>query len=169
MPEVLIIYYSRSGNTKEMAESIGKGVQKAKGMEVKVKNVQEARVEELLDVEGVVFGSPTYYGSMASEIKKFIDDSVRFHGKLEGKVGGAFSSSANIAGGNETTIMDILKSLLIHGMIIQGSPKGDHYGPVCIGKPDERGKSLCMKYGERIAKLVLRTQSAPQHVRQHVP
>ena len=90
MPEVLIIYYSRSGNTKEMAESIAKGVKKVKGMEVKVKTVQEVRVEELLDVDGVVFGSPTYYGSMASEVKKFIDDSVRFHGKLEGKVGGAF-------------------------------------------------------------------------------
>ena len=169
MPEVLIIYYSRSGNTKEMAELIAKGVQKVKGVKVKVKAVQEARVEELLDVDGVVFGSPTYYGSMASEIKKFIDDSVRFHGKLDGKVGGAFSSSANIAGGNETTIMDILKSLLIHGMIIQGSSKGDHYGPVSIGKPDERSKSLCIEYGERIAKLVLRTQSVSQHVRQHVP
>ncbi len=63
---------------------------------------------------------------MAAEIKKFIDESVKFHGKLEGKVGGAFSSSAQIGGGNETTIMDILKTLLIHGMIIQGSSKGDH-------------------------------------------
>lgn len=68
------------------------------------------------------------------------------------KVGGS------VAGGNETTIMDILKSLLIHGMVIQGSPKGDHYGPVSIGKPDDRSKKLCKEYGQRIAKLVLRTQ-----------
>lgn len=163
MPKILIIYYSRSGNTKEMAELIAKGVKKVRGMEVMVKAVQDAGVEELLDVDGIIFGSPTYYGSMASEVKKIIDDSVRFHGKLEGKVGGAFSSSANIAGGNETTIMDILKSLLIHGMIIQGSSRGDHYGPVSIGKPGERSKRLCIEYGERIAKLVLRTQSISQH------
>ena len=162
MPEVLIIYYSRSGNTKEMAESIAKGVKKVKGMEVKVKAVQEVRVEGLLDVDGVVFGSPTYYGSMASEVKKFIDDSVRFHGKLEGKIGGAFSSSANIAGGNETTIMDILKCLLVHGMIVQGSSKGDHYGPVSIRKPDERSKRLCIAYGQLIANLVLKTQGFRQ-------
>lgn len=158
MPRVLIVYYSRSGNTKKMAELIAEGVKTVKGVELKVKAVEETDTEELLDVDGVIIGSPTYYGSMASEIKKFIDDSVKFHGKLEGKVGGAFSSSANIAGGNETTIMDILKSLLIHGMIIQGSSKGDHYGPVSIGAPDQRSRKLCVKYGQRIAKLVLRTR-----------
>lgn len=157
MAKVLIVYYSRSGNTEKMAELIAEGVRKVEGVEVKVSAVQETEVEELLDVDGVVIGSPTYYGSMASELKKFIDESVRFHGRLEGKVGGAFSSSANIAGGNETTIMDILKSMLIHGMILQGSSKGDHYGPVSIGTPDARSRKLCIEYGQRIAKLVLRT------------
>lgn len=140
-----------------MAELIAEGVVE-KGVEVKVKAVDEANVEELLDSEGVIIGSPTYYGSMASEIKKFIDDSIKLHGKLDGKVGGAFTSSGNIGGGNETTIMDILKSLLIHGMIVQGSPRGDHYGPVSIRKPDERSKKLCRDYGNRLAELVIRTQ-----------
>jgi len=157
MRRVLVVYYSRSGNTKKMAELVAKGVKEVEGVEVEVKAVQEAKVEELLDVDGLVIGSPTYYGSMASEVKKFIDESVKLHGKLEGKIGGAFSSSANIAGGNETTIMDILKSLLIHGMIIQGSVKGDHYGPVSIGKPDERSKKLCLRHGRKIAELVLKT------------
>ena len=160
MAKVLIVYYSRTGNTEEMAELIAQGVEKEAGIEVEVKAVQDAKVEELLDVDGVVIGSPTYYGSMASEIKKFIDDSIRFHGELEGKVGGAFSSSGNIAGGNETTIMDILKSLLIHGMIVQGSSLGDHYGPVSVKKPDERSKKLCVTYGQRISKLVLKTARA---------
>jgi len=159
MLKVLIIYYSRSGNTKNMAELIVEGVKAEKDVEVEVKAVQETRVEELIEADGIVIGSPTYYGTMASEVKKFIDDSVKFHGRLEGKIGGAFSSSANIAGGNETTIMDILKSLLIHGMIIQGSSKGDHYGPVSIGKPDQRSRRLCIEYGQRIAKLVLKTHS----------
>ncbi|MCK4434950.1 NAD(P)H-dependent oxidoreductase [Candidatus Bathyarchaeota archaeon] len=159
MLKVLVIYYSRSGNTKNMAELIAEGVKAEKDVEVEVKAVQETRVEELIEADGIVIGSPTYYGTMASEVKKFIDDSVKFHGRLEGKIGGAFSSSANIAGGNETTIMDILKSLLIHGMIVQGSSKGDHYGPVSIGKPDQRSRRLCIEYGQRIAKLVLKTHS----------
>ena len=158
MPKVLIIYYSRSGNTEKMAELIADGVKREKDIKVEVKDVQEVKVKDLLDVDGIVIGSPTYYGSMAAEIKKLIDDSIKFHGKLEGKVGGAFSSSGSVAGGNETTIMDILKSLLIHGMVIQGSPKGDHYGPVAIGEPDDRSKKLCIEYGQRIAKLVLRVQ-----------
>ena len=159
MLKVLVIYYSRSGNTKNMAELIAEGVKAEKDVEVEVKAVQETRVEELIEADGIVIGSPTYYGTMASEVKKFIDDSVKFHGRLEGKIGGAFSSSANIAGGNETTIMDILKSLLIHGMIVQGSSKGDHYGPVSIGKPDQRSRRLCIEYGQRIVKLVLKTHS----------
>ena len=153
---VLIIYYSRSGNTEKMAELVAEGLKKEKNIEVEVKPVQECRVEKLLDADGIVIGSPTYYGSMASEVKKLLDDSIKLHGKLDGKIGGAFSSSGNIGGGNETTIMDILKGLLIHGMIVQGTPKGDHYGPVSVGEPDKRSKRLCTEYGQRIARLVLR-------------
>lgn len=156
MPKVLVVYYSRSGNTKKMAELVAEGVKKEKNIEVEVKPVQECRVEELLGADGIVIGSPTYYGSMASEVKKLLDASIKFHGKLDGKIGGAFSSSGNIGGGNETTIMGILKALLIHGMIVQGSPRGDHYGPVSVGKPDERSRKLCIEYGHRIAKLVSR-------------
>ena len=97
---------------------------------------------------------PVYYGSMAAPIKKLFDDSVKFHTKLDGRIGGAFASSANIGGGNETTILDILNAMLIHGMIIQGDPKGDHYGPVSIGAPDERSQKQCLRYGERFARLV---------------
>ncbi len=91
---------------------------------------------------------------MAYQIKKLLDDSVKFHSKLEGKVGAAFSSSANIAGGNETTILDILNAMLIHGMIIQGDSQGDHYGPVAIGAPDNRSTKECLRLGSRVAKLV---------------
>lgn len=101
-----------------------------------------------------MIGSPTYYGSMAWEIKKLLDESVQFHGKLDGKIGGAFSSSANVAGGNETTILDILNAMLIHGMIVEGNPSGDHYGPVSLGKPDARAESNCKKYAKRIAQLI---------------
>jgi len=160
MARVLIIYYSRSGNTEKMAKLVADGVLKEKKVEVEVKPVKDVQVEELLDADGIIIGSPTYYGSMASEIKKLLDDSIKFHGKLDGKIGGAFSSSGNIGGGNETTIMNILKALLIHGMIVQGTPRGDHYGPVAIKEPDERSKRLCIEYGLRIAKLVLKLSHA---------
>jgi NAD(P)H dehydrogenase (quinone) len=153
MAKVLIVYYSRSGNTEKMAKLIEEGV-KAGGVEVVTKRVEDTSAEELLDYDGIVAGSPTYYGSMAWELKKLFDESVRFHGKLDGKVGAAFSSAANIGGGNETTILDILNAMLIHGMVVQGDPQGDHYGRVSINAPDQRVESQCRRTGERIAALV---------------
>ncbi|MCX5702079.1 MAG: NAD(P)H-dependent oxidoreductase [Candidatus Omnitrophica bacterium] len=153
MSKILVIYYSRGGNTKKMAESIVEGVKK-EGEEAVIKAVSEVNVDELLKYDALVIGSPTYYGSMAAEIKRLLDDSVKFHGKLDGKIGAAFASSANIGGGNETTILDILNAMLIHGMIIQGDPQGDHYGPVAIGAPDARATKECLRLGQRVAKLV---------------
>ncbi|MDD5568095.1 MAG: flavodoxin domain-containing protein [Candidatus Omnitrophica bacterium] len=155
MQKVLIVYYSRGGNTRKMAELIADGV-KSEGMEAAVRDVKDVLADDLLQYGGLVFGSPTYYGTMCAEIKKLFDDSVRFHGKLDGKAGAAFSSSRNIAGGNETTILDILNAMLIHGMIIQGDCSGDHYGPVAIDSPDERSVKECLRMGSRFAKLVKR-------------
>ncbi|HUU50342.1 MAG TPA: NAD(P)H-dependent oxidoreductase [Nitrospinota bacterium] len=155
MSKVLILYYSKTGNTEEMVQYIEEGVKK-EGVDVDIKKVQDVTPDVLLEYDGIIIGSPTYYGSMAAEIKQLFDESVRFHGDLTGKVGGAFTSAANLAGGNETTILGILKAMLIHGMIIQGDAMGDHYGPVAIGKPDERAKKECMKLGGNIARLVKR-------------
>ncbi|MCA1809332.1 MAG: flavodoxin family protein [Kiritimatiellia bacterium] len=155
MAKVLIIYYSRTGNTRAMADLVAEGIRTA-GAEPIVKPVQETRVDELLEFQGLVFGSPTYYGGMAAEIKHFIDASVKLHGKLVDKVGGAFTSSGGIAGGNETAIMDILKALLIHGMVIPGNVNGDHYGPVAVGAPDKRSAGQCQRIGEIIGRLTLR-------------
>ena len=155
MAKILIIYYSRSGNTKKMASLVEAGV-KAGGIDVTLKDALKTKAKELLDYDGIIIGSPTYYGTMAAEIKKLLDDSVAFHGQLEGKVGAAFSSAANIGGGNETTITDILKAMLIHGMIIQGNSKGDHYGPVSIGSPDRRVEQQCKTLGQRVVALVKR-------------
>ena len=153
MPKVLITYYSRSGNTEKMARLIEIGVAN-KGVDVDVEPVTSISPEKLLEYDGIIIGSPTYYGSMAWEVKKLLDESVKYHGRLDGKVGGAFSSAANIGGGNETTVCDILNAMLIHGMIIQGDPQGDHYGRISINKPDERVEKQCIRMGERIASLV---------------
>jgi NAD(P)H dehydrogenase (quinone) len=97
-----------------------------------------------------------YYGTMAAELKKLIDESVKHHGKLVGKVGGAFASSGGPGGGNETTVLDILKAQLVHGMIVQGDSGGDHYGPIAVGAPDERSRKECRKLGKRAAELAVR-------------
>jgi NAD(P)H dehydrogenase (quinone) len=152
MIKALVIYYSRGGTTKKMAEGVAEGIKK-EAVSVTLKDVKDVGVDELLEYDAIVIGSPTYYGSMSAEIKKLLDDSVKFHGKLDGKIGAAFSSSANVAGGNETTILDILNAMLIHGMIIQGDPQGDHYGAVAVGSVDSRAAKECLRMGSRIAAL----------------
>jgi len=152
MAKGIVIYYSRSGNTKEMAEIIAKAMNEA-GLKTECKSVDKVKPEDLLGFDAIVVGSPTYYGSMAAPIKELFDDAVSFHGQLDGKVGAAFSSAANIAGGNETTIMGIVEAMLISGCVVQGDPQGDHYGPVSIGKPDQRVKQQCERRGQRIAEL----------------
>lgn len=156
MPKVLIVYYSRSGNTEKMAQIVAEAVQQ-EGVAVACQKVEETKVEDLLEADGIILGSPTYYGSMAAELKKLIDDSVKFHGKLDGKVGGAFSSSGCLGGGNETTVLDIIHTLLIHGMIVQGDPSSAHYGAVTVGTPnDDTSITACRRLGQRVAKLVQR-------------
>ncbi len=155
MARGLVIYYSRSGNTKAMANLIAESMEKS-GLPTKCKSVSDVKVNDLVDADAIVIGSPTYYGRAAAPIAQLFDESVSKHGKLDGKIGAAFSSSANIAGGNETTICEINNMLLIHGMIIQGDPQGDHYGPVSIGKPDDRVRKQCARRGQRIAELTLK-------------
>ncbi len=153
MANALVCYYSRTGNTEKMAKRIAETLKKEK-LKVTLKKVEETEVEELLDYDCLVIGSPTYYGSMAWPVKKLLDESVRYHGDLKGKIGGAFTSSANIGGGNETTILDLCHAFLIHGMVILGDSEGDHYGPVAIEEPDERVLENCERYARNLAKLV---------------
>lgn len=155
MAKGIVVYYSRSGNTGAMAKIISEAMNKA-GLPTDLKSVDKVKPQDLLDYDAIVIGSPTYYGVMASPIKTLFDDIVSWHGKLDGKVGGAFSSAANIGGGNETTIMGIIEAMLISGMIVQGDPQGDHYGPVSIGKPDKRVQEQCTRRGQRIAELTKR-------------
>ena len=151
MANVLIVYYSRSGNTESMATAIAKALTE-ENIGVVCKKVEDIALDELLEVDGLIVGSPTYYGTMAAEIKRFLDDSIKHHGKLDGKVGAAFASAAS--SGQETTLLSILESLLIHGMIVQGDPNGHHYGVTSLGEPDEQVLEKCQRFGQRFAKLV---------------
>lgn len=127
-----------------------------KDCEVTLKSVSETEPDELLGYDGIIIGSPTYYGGLAAQIKELFDKSVTFHGRLDGKIGAAFSSAANTAGGNETTVLSILNAMLIHGMIVQGDFSGDHYGPVAIGKVDKRAEDNCRRSAQRFSYLLSR-------------
>lgn len=146
--KIVVIYYSRGGTTKKMAEVIYKEI-KGRDVDVDIFSVSEVKPEQLLDYDGIIVGSPTYYGTLAAQIKELFDKSVSFHGKLDGKLGAGFSSAANLAGGNETTILSVLQAMLIHGMVIQGDPKGDHYGPVAVGTVDGRCETNCKRLAQR--------------------
>jgi len=97
MASGIVVYYSRSGNTKEMAEIIAKAMNEA-DLPTECKSVDKVKADDLLGYDAIVIGSPTYYGNMAGPIKEMIDETVTFHGKFDGKIGAAFSSSANIGG-----------------------------------------------------------------------
>ena len=155
MAKVFIIYYSRTGNTKKMAEYVAEGAG-AVGADVTLTRVEDTVVDQLLEADAVVLGSPTYYGHSCGVMRSFLDESVKLHGRLSGKVGAAFSSAANIGGGNETTVLDLLHALLIHGMVVQGNAAGDHYGPVSVNAPDDRVAKQCRELGKRTAALAAR-------------
>ena len=157
MATLLICYYSRSGNTRKMAEKILQGAETVHGVDVSLKKCKETSIEDLLGADGIIMGSPTYFGVMAAETKDLIDRSVKYFGKMVGKVGGAFTSSGAIGGGNETTIVSILQAWLIHGMVVQGFQKGSHYGPVAVGAPDERAEDEFIRYGRQAASSRVRS------------
>jgi multimeric flavodoxin WrbA len=90
---VCIVYDSRTGNTEQLALAVAEGAKSVKGAEVVLKKVDSAMLEDLLSADAIVLGSPTYYGDMSGRLKELIDKSNKIHGKIEGKVGGAFTSS----------------------------------------------------------------------------
>ena len=154
--KVLIMYHSRSGNTKKLAAEIAKGVEEVEGVECVLKSVSEVSKDDFLSSDGIIAGSPVYFGSMAAEVKEVFDRFVGIRSKMGDKIGAAFATGADASGGKETTIISIIQALLIYGMIIVGDPLDatGHYGIACIGSPDEKVSINAMKLGKRVALLV---------------
>ena len=151
-PEILIVYDSKTGNTEKMAEAVRDGVL-GEGAGVKLKKVDDVDIKELFEADGIIIGSPTYYGILTGKLKSLLDASVEYHGKLDGKAGGAFATSGVLGGGNESTVLSILQCLLVHGMVVQGDPTGGHYGPVAVGDPGEKAIKEAQRLGKRTAAL----------------
>ena len=152
--QVLILYYSKGGNTRKLAEEIAKGVQSA-GVKAVMKDTNGVTKDDFLKSAGIIAGSPVYFGVMAAELKKVFDEFVGLRKQMENKIGAAFTTGGHHTGGKETTIMSILTCMLIYGMIIVGDPMSasGHYGVACIGSPDETAASDAFKLGARVGEL----------------
>ena len=152
--QILVLYYSRGGNTRKLAEAIAEGVTSA-GAEVKIKNCEEVTKDDFVDSAGIIAGSPVYFGVMAAELKKIFDDFVGIRRQMENKVGAAFATGNHHTGGKETTMFSIIQCMMIYGMIIVGDPMdaSGHYGVGCEKAPDETAIADGRKLGARVASL----------------
>jgi len=150
------MYYSRTGNTKRLAEEIAKGVREVKEVDCVLKEASQVTKEDFLNSEGIIAGSPVYFGTMAAELKEVFDKFVGLRSKMENKIGAAFATSGDQSGGKETTLMSIIQAMLIYGMIIVGDPleATGHYGVSCSGSPDKETLENARKLGKRVANLV---------------
>lgn len=155
MMQILILYFSKGGNTKELAEKIAQGVEEVAGVKAVLKHTNEVTKEDFVDSHGVIAGSPVYFGVMAAELKRIFDEFVGVRKKMEGKAGAAFATSGDATGGKETTMMSIIQALLIYGMVIVGDPMSatGHYGVACVGAPDKETGENAIKLGRRVAEL----------------
>jgi NAD(P)H dehydrogenase (quinone) len=145
MTKVLVLYYSSYGHIETMAEAVAAGAREA-GAQVDIKRVPEtvpeavakaahfkldqkapvARIEDLADYDAVIVGTGTRFGRMSSQMASFLDQAggLWAKGALNGKVGGAFTSTATQHGGQETTLFSIITNLLHFGMVVVGLDYG---------------------------------------------
>jgi NAD(P)H dehydrogenase (quinone) len=143
MAKILVLYYSSYGHIETMAQAVAEGAAST-GADVVIKRVPEivpeavakasgfkldqaaplATVDELPDYDAIILGVPTRFGNMPAQMKNFLDQTggLWFQGKLIGKVGSVFSSTATQHGGQESTILSTHTVLLHHGMVIVGLP-----------------------------------------------
>lgn len=143
MTEILVLYYSRHGNTRKLAELIATGIDSVPGAQARLRTVppvstvceatapdippEGAPYAELRDLEecaGLALGSPTRFGNMAAPMKYFLDGTVAqwLSGALAGKPACVFTSTGSLHGGQETTLLSMMLPLLHHGMLIVGLP-----------------------------------------------
>lgn len=142
MSYILVLYYSRGGSTRNLAQAIARGVEQS-GMEAKIRTVppvspdtqasepsipeqgeQYVTKEELQQCAGLALGSPTRFGNMASPVKYFLDTTsdIWLSGQLINKPAAVFTSTASMHGGQETTLTSMMTPLLHHGMVMVGIP-----------------------------------------------
>ena len=196
--KVLVVFYSMYGNTAKLAKAVAEGARQVENVEVSLRQVEElvskeiieanermrqvkkelagiplAANEDLVEADGIVFGTPTRYGNMSAQMKLFIDKTGRLwaEGKLINKVAGVFTSTSTLHGGQETTIITSMIPLLHLGMIIVGIPYseqrlfsmetggGSPYGASSVSGPNanrpptENDLEIAKTLGRRVAEI----------------
>jgi len=127
--QVLIAYHSDYGNTKKMAEAIAAGIRARQAdVSMDLRTAEETSLQDLLEADVIVFGTPVHMGSMAWQMKQLIDRAAKLwmEGALEGKIGGAFATGGGFGGGGggvEQTMIALYSNFLEHGMLVVGFPK----------------------------------------------
>ncbi len=140
--KILVTYHSLSGNTERMAEAVVEGAKSVPGVEVLLKRVGQVTAEDLFSADAVVVGSPVYWSNMSGEVKTFFDNWQFKFGvfpefKMKNKVGAAFVTGAQIAGGKEVTMLTILAAMLGNQMIVVGG--GGAFGASATTEGDSPG------------------------------
>ena len=196
--KVLVVFYSMYGNTAKLAKAVAEGARQVENVQVSLRQVEElvpkeiieanermkqvkkeladipiAKNEDLVEADGIVFGTPTRYGNMSAQMKQFIDKTGRLwaEGKLINKVAGVFTSTSTLHGGQETTIITSMIPLLHLGMIIVGVPYseqrlfsmetggGSPYGASSVSGPNadrpptENDLGIAKTLGRRVAEI----------------
>jgi NAD(P)H dehydrogenase (quinone) len=164
MAKILIVYDSRGGVIYAMAKAVAEGA-RGEGVETVLEDVTAAEPMDLLKCDGLIVGSPCYLGGMTGKVKSFLDATWNLRGKLEGKVGAAFTSERHLGGGAESTLLSISTALLLHGMVLQGDAGGSPFGAVSLDPTGDRDAVVaeegdaCRQLGIRAACLVKRLAS----------
>lgn len=146
---LLIVYYTAAGNTERMAEEVGKGAERL-GVDVELKRVEECRLNDLAEADGIVIGSPTYFSNVAWQVKKLIDESITLYrrGQLKDKVGGCFTSAGTRRDGKDCIRMLELAFGLHHRLkMIPGIIRAS-------GDSEEEAYRMCQQYGADVAKRI---------------
>ena len=159
--KVLISYSTKGGNTEKLAKAIAEGVNSVDGFKAILKRAKETTPQDLVEADGIILGSPVYFGTMSAEMKDLIDRSVVVRRKLKDKVGAVFTTSGHITGGKETTMFSMIYAMLIHEMIVVGDPidAGGHYGVACTGEPKENDLENGRKLGIRVCNVIKKLRS----------
>ena len=148
---MLVVYYTGKGSTKRMAEEIGKGAEQLE-VKVEVDSVEECRLSDLAEADGIVIGSPTYFSNVAWQVKKLIDESITLYRKehqLKGKVGGCFTSAGTRRDGKDCIRMLELALSFHHKLeIVNGIIR-------VSGDREEEVSEMCQQYRMKIAKQIL--------------
>lgn len=198
MTSILVLYYSSYGHIETMAHAQAEGAARVTGAHVTVKRVPElvpaevakaagiridqpapvATPDELEQYDAIIFGTPTRFGNMASQMRNFLDQTGALWGRgaLVGKIGSVFCSTASQHGGQETTITSFHTTLLHHGMVIVGLPYtfkdlatmreitgGTPYGASCVTgagaehrMPTTLELDMCRYQGEHVSRITSR-------------